>query len=131
MSTEEAGEAESNTTDNLYSNRPEPLSEVQRQRIVRDIASWKCELERDSRSEFTHKDLVEFCNELLGLSDAQLYQRWDTTVGEWVLSRDAIVRPRTVDDETFLEYQLGLLLLGKETEYGFLNPVSIPPEACA
>lgn len=116
-------------TENPYSNRPDPLSAVERERIVRDIACWKHELERNTPSDFTHEDLVEFCEELLGLSDTELYQRWDNTVGGWVLSRGAIERPQTVDDETFLEYQLGLLLNGEQTKYGFLNTVSIPPEA--
>jgi len=116
-------------SENPKSNRPHPLTTVERERIVRDLASWKWELERNSESDFTDEDLVDFCNDLLRLSDAGLYRRWDNGVGEWVLSRDDVERPPTVDDETFLEYQLGLLLLGEETAYGFLNPISIPPEA--
>jgi hypothetical protein len=102
----------------------ENLSRTNRRTVLRDIASWKFELERNRGD--PDSDPVAYTQELTALTDAELVDRWYQTVGEWVLSRDDVFKPPTIDSYTFLDYQFGLLLMqDADTEYGFLNVVTL------
>jgi len=110
------------------------LSKAERRRVLADIAHWKLELELDE-SDAPYDDVEAYVRDLTDHSDEDLLKRWYETVGEWALSRGAD-NPRTVDQDTWLDYQLGLLLQGRETDYGFVVAISIEsflatPEATA
>lgn len=101
--------------------RPRSLSSRERKRVIRDIFYWKTELERTGGRRL--EDPVAFIDTCRDHDDEELVAVWYGTVGEWVLSRRDTTPPRTVDTDTFLNYQLGRLLNGDETAYGFIvNP---------
>lgn len=96
------------------------LSSTDRERILTDIAHWKKELKLHGDGEFSADELAEYISTLQPLEDVALAKRWYETVGEWALSRSDTYHPPTVDEDTWLDYQFGLLLDGRETEYGFI-----------
>lgn len=94
------------------------LNHVERRRVIRDIASWFDESE--------DKDcLTDYTQSLTKLSDQALMDEWFATVGEWAPTKENVSIPKTVDLDGWLDYQFGLLIEGKETEYGFLNVISV------
>jgi hypothetical protein len=96
------------------------LSHVERRRIIRDHASWYAE-----GPDRTTRGIREHVRSLSKLNDDDLIRAWYDDVGEWVLSRRDVLLPRTLDEDTFLDSQLGRLLSGQETDYGFLNVISV------
>jgi len=104
--------------------RPNSLSLMGRTRIVRDLLYWKTELERTNGS-LTNNTQTDFVAMCLKHSDSKLIDFWYQTVGEWVLSRDSTSLPDTVTADTYLDYQVGLLLDGQETDYGFIVSPSL------
>lgn len=101
------------------------FADTERQRIVKDIARWKCELEMDQ--EFTHLDLDEFVSMLREKSDDELESHWYDTVGEWLSSRTDLEVPPEQDFEAWIEAQFRRLVDGQRTDYGFVIEVVLPP----
>jgi hypothetical protein len=99
------------------------LSDAERRRVLTDIAHWKLELELDE-SDAPYDEVEAYVRDLTDLSDKDLLERWYETVGEWALSRGAD-NPRTVDQNMWLDYQLGRLLQDRETDYGYVVAISI------
>ena len=96
------------------------LSRVERRRIIRDHASWYAE-----GPDRTTRGIREHVQSLSNLKDDDLSRAWYDDVGEWVWSRRDVLLPRTLNEDTFLDSQLGRLLNGQETDYGFLNVISV------
>ena len=94
----------------------------ERNLLIRDMAHWFAELHMNRRGD---PDYESFVQELQALSDTELLRRWNRSVGEWVLGRDDIYIPRTLNDQTWLRGQVGRLLDGKDTEYGYVVSISI------
>ena len=97
------------------------LDEDQRENVINDILRWKLELEMDN-NDFEHSDFLAYSQELERRSDSELCTRWMDNVGEWVASRHDCAPPATVDFETYIEYQLGLVIDGRleDTDYGYI-----------
>lgn len=98
-------------------------TQAERQRIIKDIARWKCELEIDRA--FTHDDLTEYVEELREYDDAALNSFWESTVGEWVASRTDLTIPPGHDFDSWLNSQFERLTNGHQTDYGFIIDVDI------
>lgn len=99
----------------------------ERNRIIKDIARWKCELEIDQ--EFDHDDLTAFISSLRDHSDIELKSHWQDTVGEWVASRTDLDIPPAQDFTSWLTNQFHRLVNGQQTDYGFIIDVTLPPVA--
>jgi hypothetical protein len=97
------------------------LDSTNREHIISDILTWKVELEWDNRN-FDDSDVTQYRNELEALDHTALCNWWKDTVGEWIASRQDCVSPPTVDVDTYIDYQLGLVIDGRqdETDYGFI-----------
>ncbi len=103
------------------SERDWNFSPTERRRIVSDIIHWKAELEYDT----TWDAFDEYVTELRALPDGQLKARWETTVGEWVASRDDLPRPLGIDFDQYLAVQFGKLIAGHSTDYGFITSLDM------
>ena len=95
------------------------LSEGQRTRVITDLLNWYDEVEPTGKI-----DVQERIEWLDTHSDTELLKLWYKNVGEWVMTvpqRHAHI-PSTVDNDIYCDYQIGLLIDGQETDYGFINP---------
>lgn len=92
------------------------LNGQHRLRIIRDIASLKHERHRED-NEFNLQNCV---NDLRDHHTDALPEIWLETVGQWALQHDDTEIPPNVSEEEWLRYQFGQLLMGNDTEYGFV-----------
>lgn len=113
------------TTTNTIS--ADELTQKHRTRVIQDIGHWKCELER--HSDFGRDQLDQFIEVLEEKDDDELIHCWETTVGEWIASRDTLPRPEFVEFDTYLQVQFGKLVAGYETDYGFVVTFALPEVA--
>lgn len=97
------------------------LDRDQRRNIINDILRWKLELEMDN-NDFSGEQFDEYKHELETTSATELCEWWMGNVGEWVASRQDCVPPVTIDFETYIDYQLGLVIDGRldDLDYGYL-----------
>lgn len=100
------------------------LTDDQRRNIVKDILNWKNEYNRPRPADET--DLDAYQDRLESTDNSGLVDWWYQTVGEWIAARDGCSPPSTVSFDTYLQYQLGLVIDGEfdETDHGYLYPLS-------
>jgi len=101
------------------------LSLDHRYNVIRDIIHWRTEEHRDRSREINYTSKVA---SLAELESTELLQYWAETVGKWVLSRSDFVAPCTLNREEWLIAQLGKLIDGQETDYGFVVSVTVDRE---
>jgi len=102
------------------------LSQQHRFNVLEDIARWKAE-EHTAQSDVDDPSaaLEEFITRLSKKSDAELLTMWNTTVGEWIATRDDCTPPAWVSFDTYLDTQLARCVDGRQTDYGFITDISV------
>lgn len=102
------------------------LSSTERQRISSDIVHLSAEQTRCGDETWTGSDCRDLVGTLTELDTIALVDRWLQTVGQWIIERDDCHPPTGCDYEDYLAVQLGKLIDGRDTDYGFVVSISVP-----
>lgn len=103
-----------------------PFSRPQRDRIVREIARWRCEFEATNGDRYPRDDLAALISNLRQLEDAALKKSWMHTVGEWVASRSDVVSDPDQSFDEWLQEQFEAVCAGEPRQYDFIIDVRLP-----
>ncbi|SEO99362.1 hypothetical protein SAMN05216388_102619 [Halorientalis persicus] len=98
------------------------LSFDNRYNVIEDIVHWEAEQKMGAAEEWDPEPLI---TDLAERDSTELLHYWAETVGEWVLSREDFTAPCTFSRVEWLAAQLGKVIDGRETDYGFVVSVDV------